>query len=112
MRLQRRQLLLTPRASSWHPQTKLYARVHPRHSKWPTSRRMEQLQAPERVQVSSLRQREHGECSAKRRVVAQRSVAADRAEAVGRIGQAGCKADTRPAADAGKHRDILPAALF
>src|SRR4249919_2063368 len=73
---------------------------------------MEQLHTPERGWVSSLRQREHRQCSAERRVVAERSVAADGAEASGRIGQAGRKTDTRPATDAGQYRDILPAALL
>src|SRR5207342_3688618 len=62
--------------------------------------------------VSSLRQREHRQCSAERRVVAERSVAADGAEASGRIGQAGRKTDTRPSTDAGQYCDILPAALL
>src|SRR5256885_14546478 len=59
-----------------------------------------------------LRQRKHRECSAQRRVVAQRGVAADCAEAFGWFGQTCGKADTRPAADAGQHGHILPAALL
>src|SRR5215211_244701 len=48
--------------------------------RWKANRRMEQLHAPERGWLGSLRQREHRHCSAKRRVVAQRSVTADSAE--------------------------------
>src|SRR5215468_12262548 len=62
--------------------------------------------------TSSLRQSEHRECSAERGIVAQRCVATDGTEAGGRIGQTGCQANTRPAADARKHCDILPAALL
>src|SRR5207244_3449335 len=75
-------------------------------------RRMEQLHAPERGWTSSLRQCKHCHGPAERRVVAQRGVATDGAEAVGRIGQAGCEADTGPAADAGQNCDILPAGVL
>ena len=47
-----------------------------------------------------LRQREHRERSAERGAVAKGRIAAHCAEARGRIGQPGRKADTRPAADA------------
>ena len=60
--------------------------------------------------VGLLRQCEHREGSAQRGIVAQRGVTTDGAEACSRIGQSCRKADTGPAADAGQHCDILPAA--
>src|SRR5690242_8914867 len=60
----------------------------------------------------SLRQSEHSERSTERGVVAQRGVATDGAETFGRLGQAGCEADTGPAANAGQDGNELPAAVF
>src|ERR1700740_2692710 len=62
--------------------------------------------------TGSLRQSEHRERSAERGVVAQRCVATDAAEAIGRIGQTGRETDTGPAADAGQHGNELPAAML
>src|ERR1051326_8082410 len=59
-----------------------------------------------------LRQREHRELAAERRVVAQRRVSAHGAEAVGRVGQPGRKADAGPAAHARANSDVLPAAVL
>src|SRR6185437_16153880 len=65
-----------------------------------------------RLISSLLWQCEHGERAAKRGVVAQRGVAANCAEAIGWIGQAGCEADASPSADAGQHRDELLAIML
>src|SRR6185437_464175 len=52
---------------------------------------------------SLLRQCEHGERSTECGVIAQRCIATDCAETCGRVGQAGCEADTCPTADAGQN---------
>src|SRR5215475_10495324 len=62
--------------------------------------------------AGSLRQSEHRERSAERGIVAQRCVATHGPETFVRLGQTGCEADACPAADAGEHCDILPAALL
>src|SRR5258707_13596257 len=72
-----------PRRLSWQLQTRLCARACPRRSSpqragaWSGSTRRDDLL------VSSLRQREHRERSAKRGVVAKGSIATDGAEARG-----------------------------
>src|SRR5262245_65987971 len=58
------------------------------------------------------RQRKHRQLAAERSVVAQASVAADGAQAGGRIRQTRRKADTGPAADARKDRDVLLAVIL
>src|SRR5262249_60422351 len=62
--------------------------------------------------VSSLRQREHGECSAERGVVAQRGVTTHGTETLRRLSQAGRETDACPAADTGQHGDILLAVML
>src|SRR6202047_2667616 len=62
--------------------------------------------------LSSLRQCEHRQRAAERGIIAQRRIAAHRAETRGRIGQARRKPDARPAADPGQHRNELPPALL
>src|SRR5215471_17626761 len=57
-------------------------------------------------------QRKYRELAAERRVIPQGSIAADGAQAGGGIRQAGGKADTCPATDAGQNRDVLLAAML
>src|SRR5207245_8407499 len=57
-------------------------------------------------------QRKYRELTAERRVIPQGSIAADGAQAGGGIRQAGGKADTCPAADAGQNRNVLLAAML
>src|SRR5262249_36318809 len=57
-------------------------------------------------------QRKHRELAAERCVVPQGSIAANGAQAGGGIRQAGGKADTCPATDAGQDRDVLLAAML
>src|SRR5258706_5974113 len=128
-----------PRRLSWQLQTRLCARACPRRSSpqragaWSGSTRRDDLL------VSSLRQREHRERSAKRGVVAKGSIATDGAEARGvhvSLGGLQCtacrctacsalpfsctlrgqqprrKADACPTADAGQYRHVLFAALL
>src|SRR6266404_4571233 len=128
-----------PRRLSWQLQTRLCARACPRRSSpqragaWSGSTRRDDLL------VSSLRQREHRERSAKRGVVAKGSIATDGAKARGvhvPLGGLQCtayrctarsglpfsctlrgqqprrKADARPTADAGQYRHVLFAALL
>src|SRR5690242_3584779 len=68
--------------------------------------------APDEVVSSLLRQREYGERSTKRGVVAQRGVTTDCAKSVSRIGEAGRKADACPTANAGQHGHVLLAAML
>src|SRR5277367_6510654 len=66
----------------------------------------------ESVGRSIARKREHGERAAERGVVRERRIASDRAQTIGRLGQAGREADARPAADAGQDRHILATAVL
>src|SRR5438034_6208465 len=59
-----------------------------------------------------LRQRKHRQLAAERWVVLQGSVAADGAEAGGRIRQASRKTDTGPAADTREDRNVLLAVVL
>src|SRR5712664_4395269 len=128
-----------PRGRSWQPPTSIYAKRCPRRSMaeragaWNSSTR--RYDGPIRL----LRQREHREVAAERRIVAQRRVATDGAEAGGvhvplggfqcaarrctarsalpcsgtlRGQQPGRETDAGPAADAGQYRHVLPAALL
>src|SRR5215471_15439577 len=60
----------------------------------------------------SLRQAEHGERSAERGVVAQRGIAADGTQAVGRVGQTGREPDPGPSTDARENGDVLLAVVL
>src|SRR4051794_24918414 len=76
------------------------------------NRRMDESMRRSQRGLSLLRQRERGECTTERGVVAQRRVAADRAETGVGVGQAGREADAGPAADTRQHRNVLPAVVL
>src|SRR6185369_18053562 len=76
-------------------------------------RSSERLSPPARsLEVPSLRKREHRHGAAQSRILRQRLVCTDRAEAGGVFGQARRHADAGPAADAGQNSDILLAVIL